>query len=234
MLHLLADVIFPKRCVGCKKIGSYLCDNCFSNIELFQGFVCPMCLRSSATGETHPSCITPLGLDGLSSGVLYKGVVKRLLHRFKHKPFLLDMGATIRRIHRETISQNELFIRVLYSHPIVVAVPLFPKKLKTRGYNQAEILGKSLAREFNIEFRPKILTEIKSTKPQCKLNKEERKQNVQGAFEVSSQDVKQLKGKTVLLVDDMSSSCATLRECAKVLKKNGAKKVFGVTFAREL
>jgi predicted amidophosphoribosyltransferase len=67
-----------------------------------------------------------------------------------------------------------------------------------------------------------------------KLDKKERQKNVLGAFEVNKKHRNMIKNKDILLVDDVSTSCATLRECAKILKRNGAKKVYGVTFAREL
>src|SRR5665647_3717173 len=123
MLQFVLDLIFPKRCVGCKKVGSYLCYKCLSHIELYQSFVCPMCLRSSITGETHPSCKKPLGLDGLCAGVVYKGVVKRLLFSLKFKPYISDLKVTAGKIFVETISQNELFSKVLLQQPIVMPIP---------------------------------------------------------------------------------------------------------------
>ncbi|MGE5042215.1 MAG: ComF family protein [Candidatus Levyibacteriota bacterium] len=233
MFAFLLDYLFPKRCVGCKKIGRYLCDNCFSGIELYQEFVCPMCLKRSITGQTHPGCIYPYAIDGLISGVVYKGVVKRLLYRFKFSPFISDLKHTVGSLFTETVSQNELFMRLLSSHPIVTVVPLSSRKLKNRGYNQADLLAGSLAQEFRI---PKIdsLVRIKITKPQFKLDKKQRIQNVQHAFQINLKNKMKIKNRIIFLVDDLSTSCATLQECAKVLKRNGAKKVYGVTFAREI
>lgn len=234
MLRFILDYIFPKRCVGCKKIGFYICDNCFSGIELFQEFICPMCLKRSITGKTHPSCITPYSLDGLICGVVYKGVVKRLLYAFKFNPYLADVANTAGAVFTETVSQNELFIKALYSHPIVAVVPLHPLKYKKRGYNQAEFLGSYLAEQFFLEINNKTLKRIKNTKPQFTLNKEKRSENILHAFEINTDYKRNIKNKIIFLVDDLSTSCATLRECAKVLKRNGAKNVYGVTFAREI
>ena len=234
MFSFVLDFIFPKKCVGCKKYGSYLCDVCFSYIEIFEQYVCPMCLKYSITGETHPGCITPLSLDGLICGVVYKGVVKKMIFRLKYSPYVLDIGTTMGRLAVDAVSQNELFHRVLSSHPIVVEVPLSANKLKKRGYNQAEILGQFLADELDIYFLKEILVRIKPTNPQFKLDKKERQRNVLGAFEVNKKHRNMIKNKDILLVDDVSTSCATLKECAKILKRNGAKKVYGVTFAREI
>lgn len=234
MLEFVLDFIFPKRCVGCKKMGSYLCDVCLSRIELFTEFVCPMCLRRSITGETHPSCITPLGIDGLSSGVVYKGVVKRLVYSLKFKPYVSDLKLTCGRLFYETISQNELFSRVLLQQPIVVPIPLSSEKQKSRGYNQVELLSRLLVDEYKLDFKTNILKRNKKTKPQFTLNKLQRFKNVESAFILNLGYKNNIKGKTIILIDDLATSCATLRECAKVLKRHGAKKVYGVTFAREL
>lgn len=234
MFEAILDFIFPKRCVGCKKIGSYLCAVCLSKIELFTDFVCPMCLRRSITGETHPSCITPLGLDGMSSGVVYKGVVKRLVFSLKFKPYVSDLKLTCGRLFYESISQNELFSRVLLQQPIVVPIPLSSEKQRSRGYNQADLLGEYLATIYKLIQERDILKRNKKTIPQFKLNKKQRFKNVESAFLIDPEYKHNIKGKTIILLDDLATSCATLRECAKVLKRHGAKKVYGVTFAREL
>ncbi len=138
------------------------------------------------------------------------------------------------KLFTEMISQSEVFIPLLSQHPIVMSIPLSSKKLRKRGYNQAELLAQALAQEFNLELNNKILFRIRHTNPQFKLDKISRIQNVKDAFEIYQKDRDFLKGKTVLLVDDLATSCATLRECAKVLKRAGAREVYGVTFAREI
>lgn len=193
-----------------------------------------MCLHHSVTGETHPSCKTGLGLDGLSSGVVYKGVVKRLLFSLKFKPYVSDLRLTVGRLFSETISQNELFSRALLQQPIVIPIPLSLEKLKKRGYNQAELLALFLAKELKLEMNKNILKRNKTTIPQFKLNKKQRFQNVENAFTLGPSYKQKVRGKTIILIDDLATSCATLRQCAKVLKRNGAKKVYGVTFAREI
>jgi len=165
---------------------------------------------------------------------VYKGVVRRLIHSFKFNPYLSDLLSVTGAIFAEMVSQNELFVKVLHSHPIVTVVPLYSQKQKKRGYNQAELLGRFLSEQMKLEINGKILQRIKNTKPQFTLDKEERFKNILGVFEINKFFQKQIKNKTVILIDDLSTSCATLRECAKVLKRNGAKKVYGVTFAREI
>lgn len=195
--------------------------------------MCPVCFLQSATGETHPSCKTPIEIDGLICGVEYKGVVKRLVTRLTQKPYLLDLSDTAGRIFSEMISQNELFMGTLPQQPIVMPIPLSKQKLKIRGYNQSEMLARNLAKDFNLKINTKILKRMKDTKPQMRLSKKQRFHNVLGAFEVDARYTDNIKGQTVFLVDDFVSSCATLRECVKVLKQSGVKKVYGVVFACE-
>lgn len=233
-MKFLWDILFPKRCVGCKKFGSYLCANCLSSIKQFEEFVCPVCLKRSVIGKTHPGCKTPYGLDGLSAGVVYKGVVKRLVFSFKYEPYTSNLKEAMGKLFTEMISQNELFITLLSQRPIVIPIPLSSKKLQKRGYNQAELLGGSLSKSFELDTKLHILKRIKNTKPQFTLDKVSRFQNVKDAFEISDVYKKDIKDATVLLVDDLATSCATLKECAKVLKRAGAHEVYGVTFAREI
>ncbi len=214
------------------RVGSYICVNCASFIEEYSAYVCPVCLKNSITGQTHPGCKTPYGIDGLCSGVVYKGVVKKLVFRFKYPPYLHDLHGIVGKIFIEMISQNEQFMRLLPQHPIVMPIPLSSARFKKRGYNQAELLSKSLAKEFHLEINT-YLIRITNTKPQFTLNKVSRFKNVKDAFKFKG-DKKVLTNATVLLVDDLATSCATLRECAKVLKRAGAREVYGVTFAREI
>lgn len=193
-----------------------------------------MCLKRSIDGKTHPSCITPHGIDGLAAGVVYKGVVKRLVFRFKYPPYIADLKRIMGKIFTEMIGQNELFSSTLSQHPIVIPVPLSGQKLKKRGYNHAKLLADSICKEFKLSQNNQILTRKINTKPQFTQNKISRFKNVQGAFEINSSAKQKIKGATILLIDDLATSCATLRECAKVLKRSGAKKVYGITFAREL
>lgn len=102
-----------------------------------------------------------------------------------------------------------------------------------RGYNQSEILGNSLSKKLDLRFNSKILKRVKNTTPQFKLKKEERVKNISGAFEINPRYKGKMSGKTIFIVDDVFTSGATMRECGKLLKKEGANTVFGLVFAME-
>lgn len=125
----------------------------------------------------------------------------------------------------------ESFIR--NKNVIIIPVPLHPQREKRRGYNQAELLGRELSIRLNIKIAPRMLERSVKTKPQFELKKEERGKNIFGAFSVNLKFQKTLKGRRIILVDDISTTGSTLRECAKILKKSGAEKVLGITLAHE-
>ena len=114
---------------------------------------------------------------------------------------------------------------------MVVPVPLFPKRNRTRGYNQSELLAKNFAPRVGLTADTKSLVRIKNTVSQTTLGRMGRLANMKGAF--SCKNPAAVKGKTVLLIDDVATTGATLEGCAAALKAAGAKKVMAYTFARE-
>lgn len=131
----------------------------------------------------------------------------------------------------EGIIQKEHFYPLLISESVFVPVPLHKKKLRKRGYNQAELLAKGLGKRFGLPVVD-CLQRVKETKTQVGLSKEERASNSRNAFAFNPAFQNNLRGiKQAFLVDDVVTSGATLRECAKVLKKAGVEKVWGLTLA---
>jgi ComF family protein len=112
----------------------------------------------------------------------------------------------------------------------VIPVPLHRKKLKMRGFNQAEVLAARIARARKIELLDGRLVKIRNTPPQTTLEGKERDHNVRDAYRVRR--AKKLKGKTVLLVDDVYTTGSTIRECGRTLRRAGVKEVRAVTLAR--
>ena len=222
MAFSLVDFIFPKKCVGCGKFGEYFCSKCFSKIEYVENPVCPVCQRQAVGGRTHPKCQTRYSLDGLVVACRYRNPVKVAIQKVKYRwvydieKVLVDLLAT--QIYKFAIPQKE----------ILVPVPLHKKRKNWRGVNQAEILAKDLSKKFKVEYSD-VLFRNRETKTQVGLKRDERKENVRGAFELRrGADV---SGRNVILVDDVYTSGATMAECAKVLKKSGVKSVWGMAVA---
>ena len=232
----LLDFLFPKYCVNCKKLGSYLCDNCFAYLSFEVNEICLICKKASIDGLTHPYCLSKYSIDGAFSAINYKGVAKKLVYQFKYKPYLTDLKIVLSELFYEALIQKERFNAIIHPpagrSPILVPIPLHHSKLKSRGYNQAEILANELASKLELRTQ-NLLERIKDTKSQVGLEKEERQKNIKDAFKVSNQRLEVISQKSFLLVDDVLTTGSTLLEAAKVLKRNGAKKVWGITLARD-
>lgn len=234
MLDFVASLIYPKRCVRCRKGGDYICDNCFATISFLQYQLCGACQKGSIDGMAHPTCRTTYGIDGIISSIAYKGIVKKLLYQFKYRPYLSDLKVILGKLLYEGLIQQEAFEKFIeYKEVWITAVPLHKSRERMRGYNQSELLAKELAKHLHVEYTSSILDREKHTKPQFELKKEERKKNILGAFGLNPKFKQKIKGKSFIIVDDITTTGATLRECGKVLKQGGAGKVLGVTLAHE-
>lgn len=227
----LLDLIFPKRCIGCKKFGSYICTTCFTFIKFTDVVVCVVCQRPAINGITHPICRTRFGVDGVFPSLIYDGVVKKLIYTFKYPPYVSDLRNTMVELFYEGLIQKEQFYKQQSIASVFIPVPLHPSKYRYRGYNQAEKLAEGLAKKFDVKVLH-ALARIKNTKTQVGLSKTEREENIKDAFAIEKEFTEEIKNvNQVFLIDDVSTSGATIRECAKVLKKAGVKYVWGVTLA---
>lgn len=241
----LLDLIFPKYCVNCKKIGDYLCSDCFSRLSFDTKNICLVCGNPSYDSLTHPRCLTKNTISGSFTGVVFNGVSKKLIYQFKYKPYLSSLKRFIGDLLYESLIQNEELIRILRTASneiIFVPIPLSSARLRKRGYNQSEILAKELSKKFGFPVL-NCLVRIKETRSQVGLNKKERKENIKDAFALKK-NVRgpvllghsshfSIKGKNVILVDDVLTSGATMSEACYVLKKAGAEKIWAIAFAKE-
>lgn len=227
----LLDLLFPKRCVQCKTLGSYICTHCFSYITFADTMVCTLCQRQAMGGMTHPVCRTKYSIDGVFPSLVYKGVVKKLVYTFKYPPYLTDMKVHLVDLLYEGIIQKEGFYELLQMPSLLIPIPLYKSKLRKRGYNQAFLLADALEKRLQIPVVD-CLQRVKDTTTQVKLTKEQRQANITDAFVVKKSFVPEVSKITqAFLIDDVVTSGATLREAAKVLKKAGVAKVWGITLA---
>jgi len=237
----ITDYIFPKKCVVCKKQGS-----CFSFLSFDPKSLCLLCNQPTFNNLTHPRCKRKYAIDGCFSALSYNKTVQKLIYNFKYKPYLTDLKNVLTDLFYESIIQNEQF-QTQIKNPstssgwIFVPIPLSNTKLRKRGYNQAEILASELSKKLKIPVQ-NLLKRTRETKTQVGLTNLQRKLNVKEAFEIinlkSSIPSIPSSGprginQNILLVDDVATTGSTLSEAAKILKKNGAKKVFGLTLARD-
>ena len=229
----LLDLIFPKYCVNCRKSGSYICTNCFSFISFDVLMICLFCNRPTIDGLTHPRCQGKYIIDGAFSALVYKGIVKKLVYNFKYKPYLSDLKSSLVELFYEAIIQNEMFIRTIEQCNnetiVLVPIPLHKSRLRNRGYNHAKILALGLCEKLDLQMT-EILERTRATKSQFGLNLKQRKENISGSFVIRPN---MPIPKCVFLVDDILTTGSTLLEATRILKKQGARKVWGLTLARD-
>ena len=215
----ILDFIFPKKCFGCGVVGEYLCEKCLD--ELFPARVfCPVCKKASVDGMVHIHCNTPYSLDGVRCIWTYDGALRKSLISLKYK-FTYDVAQCI----VETIDKRALF--PLPKEAIFVPIPLYKSRQNWRGFNQSEILGKLVTAKFGWKFEPNLLLRNKKTHQQTGLARQEREKNIRGAFSLNPNF--DLNTKSYVLFDDVWTTGSTMKEACKVLKRNGAKKVWGLT-----
>lgn len=235
-MNFLLDFLFPKRCVSCGKLGAYICKKCFSEIEFIKKPLCPICQRQAIGGRTHPGCGGRYQLDGLIVVCRYRGAIAKAVQKIKYK-WVYDIGKIL-----VSVVAGNLWKFDFPPDATLVPVPLHIKRKRWRGFNQAELIGQDLARRFKHPYSD-LLVRNRYTRPQVELKSDKRKENVRSAF--SLRPIRQAQGeqvhgkplnfdirdKNILLVDDVYTSGATMSECCKVLKRVGAKDVWGLAVA---
>jgi ComF family protein len=222
-IQSLLTVFFPATCYGCGRGGSYLCSGCKRWVvrQLHQP-KCVVCnLNSSREQLVHKDCVEFTHLDGVVGACAFAEPIKTMLHDGKY-------GG----IYRVYLPLGELLAQKLREYPeltsqidLVTYVPLTSSRQRWRGYNQAKILAEILANSFH-KLPTELLLRPENQKRALALQKRQSRQAVIREQFVSAT---QMSGENVLIVDDVCTTGSTLNECARVLKLNGAGKVYGLT-----
>lgn len=237
LLGSLANIVYPKTCVVCKNklkgiasIDNLICLACYGNIKRNLPPFCYSCGRhleiSHSIKNICLSCLKrPLYFDRAFSPTRYEGVIKALIHEFKYKNKDY-LGSTLSRLMIEFIKEYNLPMDKI---DFIIPLPLYKTRLREREFNQAKILSDYIASEFNKDVLNDKLIRSRYTKTQTELEENERLLNVKDSFSVSEN--KDIKGKILLLVDDVLTTGASCSEAAYALKKAGANIVFVLTLA---
>lgn len=233
------DMIYPPRCHIC---GSFLLDKagqvphfCEACLNSFPGIshpFCPICrVPFGSLSEEDHLCETCLRkrpyFKYLGAPYLYKGRIMEAVHQFKYEGkthLSISLGSIMASFTEEWLNDNDM------EDLLLIPVPLHPKRLRERKFNQSLLLARSIMKSIDLELDFLSLRRIKYTIPQIGLNNKDRKKNVRGAFKIVGE--KSLKDRNVVLVDDVATTGSTLNECARVLKKAGCKNVLCLVLAR--
>jgi len=226
-LHLsVIECVFPKYCLICGAFDTLLCQDCKACIVLQKKQRCSECFKPSAFGHTHDKCAKTYSLDGLLSASYYEQM-SPLITAFKYS-LVRNLSDDLAGLVLKFLFEQD--IADYFENFVVTEVPLIPSKLRSRGFNQAGLLADFLSKSLDIK-RESLLTKLRDTTPQAHLKLEERLTNAKNSFSLATD--KSLKGEKILVVDDVSTTGATLRECGKVLKTAGAAEVWGLSLAHE-
>lgn len=217
-------VFFPPFCMSCGIAAELLCCDCAAKIKPVSSPHCPRChlpIFGEENHECHSCRHTQPQYDDHRSLVLYDDSSRKLIHQFKYQE-----NHAVKRLLKSWLQkwQNDT-----NDVDLIVAVPLLPKKLKQRGFNQSHEIAKILGRMWKKPVQRQLLERVKQNADQVGRTRDDRIKNIKGNFVVRRPEM--VIGKKVLLVDDVHTTGATLNEVARVLKKAGAKKVFARTIA---
>jgi ComF family protein len=228
----ILDTLFLIHCVSCDTEGQWLCEICQRKILFQTEHVCGVCEKViTPDGLTCLNCKKKNNIDGLLVACSYEQkLVAKLIHLFKYR-FIDDLSSTLGNFLIKSLQQTELALPNL-----IIPVPLHPKRLHWRGFNQSELLAKHLAQNLltatPLELSTETLIRHRHTSSQKEISDHKaRLENIKNAFSVTSTD--EIRNKIILLVDDVATTGSTIFECAKTLKQAGAKQVFAIVIARQ-
>lgn len=220
------DFFFPSHCIGCGKVGTFLCESCCRKLPQISLPICNKCGKPESTAVLCPTCWGwQSQIDGIRSPFRFEGVIRQVIHELKYHNLKAIAGRSA-----------ELLFNYLKFNPVpgevLVPVPLHKRRLRQRGYNQSGLIVNELSKLTTLPVIESCLLRIKDSLPQAKTaNVDARRSNVLNAFICKD---KRLSGKQVLLIDDVCTSGATLEGCATALKSAGVLSVWGLTLAREI
>lgn len=219
------DWLYPPACGGCGKPGSRWCRVCQQEVSLITAPLCRTCGQPVNSGDLCTACKThPPGYDQLRSFSVFAGPIRNALHRLKYRGEI-SLGDAL----AEPLI--DFWGELKWGIDCVAPVPLSAKRIQARGYNQAAFLAKPIALAFGRPYIPAGLVRVRDTASQVGLTADQRRLNVEGAFDA---DPHKVRGKTVLIVDDVTTTGSTISACAAALKLAGADVVYGLTLARAL
>lgn len=238
-LKFFLDIIFPKTCLGCDQSnpeGSALCEKCLKAIPINSGWFCPICQRRLPTPKNF--CHPAAGFVLAAAAPFANEAIKETIYLLKYGKienaaedltFLIDKY--LEKIRKEMTSW-------LLSETILLPIPLHYKKEKKRGFNQSWLLAQAatkilstqnLKKNFSVEQKILERTKNTSSQTQCK-DYNQREKNIEGSFVIKNPE--KIKNKAIIIIDDVFTSGATMREAVKVIKQAGGKKIMAIVIAK--
>jgi ComF family protein len=235
VLTALTELLFPSLCLSCGRIlserrGHPFCSDCYSGIRFIAAPLCPVCgipyLSEESPDHACGDCILNKRHIGAARSLgVYESVLLDAIYTFKYGGNL-TLGERLGRL----MADHDYPSFRIGDYSLIVPVPLHPRRLRQRGFNQSVILAREIAKRRGIAMDFRALRRIIDTESQAGLKKEERRSNIRKAFSIP--DPERVRGRRILIVDDVYTTGSTLGECARILVKGGAEAVGALTLAR--
>lgn len=229
-LMTLIALFFPTRCVSCRASGKLLCEDCRGRLQPLDKEFCIVCDKPAVGGFTHPGCATKFTPERNLAGFWYRNPVPRIIKALKFKG-IYPLATLLAELLIENLEERGV---TFGKEALLMPVPLSFWRKGARGFNQSELLARALGERLNLEVNSEVLRKVHDIEPlaQKGMGREERLKRIRGAFAIPKDKEEVIRGKDILLVDDVLTSGATAREAAKVLKKSGVGQVWVLTFAK--
>lgn len=211
-VNYLLDILFPQNCLGCKLRGEILCGKCIANLKY---------------AEREPEKDI-MALYDYRDPIIRQAIWNLKYYKRRH------IGPILGRLMYESYLEDISDIGAMAGRAIlVIPVPMSRSRKKKRGYNQAEVIARNFCESTNskiLKLEKRVVIKIKDTTPQARItNRTRRLANMKGVFSIKNTDI--VRGRTFIVIDDVTTTGATIREIIKLLNKAGAKKTIGLALA---
>lgn len=222
----VTDLFFPRECIGCGKVGDFICVRCAKKLPRLNPPLCPRCGRPETSGSYCHDCWgNHHNLESVRSVFAFDGLIRDAIHAFKYHN-LSAISCALGAFMADYFRKNEM------KGDILIPVPLHERRIRERGYNQSELLAREISHILGIPCNGGLVQRIRDNGPQARTTSaRQRRKNVENVFGNVSGEV---NGIDVIVIDDVCTSGATLVSCAAALKNAGAGQVIGFTLAREI
>jgi ComF family protein len=228
----LADLIIPPACLACQEpLAGHdaICASCWTDISFIRAPLCdrlglPMPFDTGGTIVSAAATANPPNYDRARAVAHFSGVMREMILQFKYG---------------DTHNARKLFGRWLSSAgaeliadcDVIAPVPMHRRHLLARRFNQSALLAQELARTCNRHYEPRLLNRVRHTESQVGLTSAQRRRNLAGAFAVTERQKARIKGRKILLVDDVITTGTTLNACARAIRRAGAARVDALALA---
>jgi ComF family protein len=229
VIQQFLDILFPVHCAGCQRTGHVLCPACIAKIQPVPSPFCQLCGTPLSTYGVCKNCqYHHPNLSGQRAVSLYQEPLRGCIHGLKYDGntrLAEPLGLLLAQAYRRYGLQADMLI----------PVPLHSERQQQRGYNHASLLAEVCSANLGVPMNDSILVRHRATVAQVDLHPRERYQNVAGAFACTSGSARDaLYGRRIVIIDDVSTTSATLEACATPLFAAGAKEIWGLVLARPM